>query len=374
VTRPRIWHFVYDDPRNPWVGGGGAVRAWEVYRRLQERFEVTVWYGAYPGARAEWREGVRYRPLGAPAPYAWSRWTFARAASRKLREGGYDVAVVEHSPYTPLRAPRNPNVVAVVHHLTGPTAERRWGVALGRIVRGWERRQLRRYAAIAATSQATAQALVRLGVRAPIVVVPAGVDDALFAMPRRREVPAVLYIGRLDAFQKGLDVLLEAFAAVARRSSGVRLWIAGRGRDRATLARCAEELGIGRRIRWWGAVSERGKRRLLAHASVFVQPSRFEGFGIAAAEAMAVGLPVVASAVDSLPEVVQPPEGGLVVPPEDPTALASALERLLCDADCRRALGQGARRIAERFRWDAVADSFAAFLEERLAQRGNPNP
>lgn len=367
MTRPTIWHFLYDDLRNPWVGGGGAVRAWELYRRLRDEFDITVWHGAYPGARAEDREGIRYVPLGSPSSYPWSRWTFARAARRLLERGGYDVALVEHSPYTPLRVPSSARVMGVVHHLTGPTAVQRWGQLLGALVAAWERRQLARYARIAATSFATAAALQRCGVRAPVSVIPAGVDDALFALPRRWVGPTILYLGRLDAFQKGLDVLLAALGRVVHRCPDVRLWLAGQGRDEQALRRKAEELGVATHIRWWGPVSEKMKHRLLTCAAVFVLPSRFEGFGIAAAEAMAAGVPVVATSVGSLPEVVG--DGGVLVPADDPGALATALEVLLSDPERRRRLGEAARQRAGRFRWSAIAASFAALLQDHVARR-----
>jgi len=77
----RVLHFIYDDPANPWVAGGGAVRVFELYRRLGGRVDATVVTGNYPGAADGVQGGVRYLRLGATGPYALSRLTYARAAN-----------------------------------------------------------------------------------------------------------------------------------------------------------------------------------------------------------------------------------------------------------------------------------------------------
>ncbi|HYJ80096.1 MAG TPA: glycosyltransferase, partial [Longimicrobiaceae bacterium] len=94
-----------------------------------------------------------------------------------------------------------------------------------------------------------------------------------------------------------------------------------------------------------------------------------EGFGMVAAEAMAAGVPLVAAAAGSLPEVVAPPEGGVLVPPGDAAALASATARLLDDPAACAALSASARVSAERFRWGAVAERHLEFLEQLAAAR-----
>ena len=118
-----------------------------------------------------------------------------------------------------------------------------------------------------------------------------------------------------------------------------------------------------------GAVDEAERQRLFAGAAVQLMPSRFEGFGMVAAEAMAAGVPLVAAAAGSLPEVVDAPRGGVLVPPGDARALADAVDRLLADPGAREALSASARASAERFRWEKVAEDHFAFLQ-RLAATG----
>lgn len=366
----RVAHCIYDDPENPWVGGGGAMRVFEVYRRLAGRVEATVLTGSFPGARDEVREGVRYRRLGASAPYPWSRWSYARAATRFLAGGAFDVGVYDFSVYTPLRLPRSRPVGLVVHMLHGPTAEDRWGPVAGRIVRRYERSLLRQARWISTTSrwmEAQLRPLAQPGAR--IAVIGSGVPDE-FRRVERREGGYLLSYGRFDLYQKGLDTLLHAFARVAPAHPGVELRIAGRGKDEPRVRELVRELGLGPRVRVLPGVEREEVLDLLSGALALVMPSRLEGLPMVPAEAMAAGVPVVATDVGAVAEVVDPPAGGVLVPPDDPDALAGALRALLDDPARRQALSKLARRSAERFSWDAVAERHLEFLRAVAADPG----
>jgi glycosyltransferase involved in cell wall biosynthesis len=360
----RVLHVIYDDPANPWVAGGGAVRVQELYRRLAGRVDATVATGNYPGARDQVLEGVRYLRLGARGPYAWSRASYAAAANRLLRTAEYDAAVFDFSSYTPILMPRGRPSGITVHHLTGPSARERWGPLLGPALSGLERTMIRRARRLTATSSATlAQLREIVAPGVPIDLVYAGVPDELFTLPRQPE-DFLLYFGRLDVIQKGLDTLLRAVALLVRERPALELRIAGRGKDLERVRGQARELGIEPNLRFLGAVDEAERQRLFSRAALQLMPSRFEGFGMVAAEAMAAGVPLVATAAGSLPEVVDAPRGGVLVPVDDAPALAAATARLLDDRAARDALSASARISAERFRWDAVADRHLEFLHK----------
>jgi glycosyltransferase involved in cell wall biosynthesis len=199
------------------------------------------------------------------------------------------------------------------------------------------------------------------------------VDDRLFRLPRE-ESDYLLYFGRLDWIQKGLDTLFDAVARLAARRPGVKLKVAGRGKDLDRAKAYVEALGLRGNVEFLGAVSDEERERLFAGARVLLMPSRFEGFGMVAAEAMAAGVPIVAAAGGALPEVVAPPEGGRIVPTDDAQALAAAVARLLDEPAERLALSRSARRSAERFRWDAVAHDHLAFLLALREDARGPNP
>ncbi len=364
----RVLHFIYDDPANPWVGGGGAVRVRELYRRLQGRVDVTVVTGSYPGARDETIDGISYIRLGADAPYAWSRLTYARAANSMIRNETYDAALFDFSGYTPLFLPKGRPTGVIVHHLTSPTARARWGRLLTTAMARLEIAMIRRASCVSATSLSSREAAQRIAPDTPIDMVGAGVPEELFGLIRR---PAefLLYFGRLDVYHKGIDTLLEALAIIARTRPDIELRIAGRGSSLDRIKAMAAGLGVTKNVRLLGSVTDAERNELLATAAVQLMPSRFEGFGLAAAEAMAAGVPLIAAAVGSLPEVVDAPLGGILVPSGDPAALATAAERLLGDRPARDKLSVTARESARRFSWSAVAETHLQFIEH-VAQRG----
>ena len=161
----------------------------------------------------------------------------------------------------------------------------------------------------------------------------------------------LLFVGRLR-IRKGIEVLLEALARLAAAGPVPPLLLAGEGEHRSALERRARELGLGdRQVRFLGRASAGQVRFLLEHARALVVPSTYEGMPLVVLEAMAAGLPVIASRVSGIPEVVVDGETGWLVPCEDPRALAGALEEALADVRTARARGEaGRRRVEERFR------------------------
>lgn len=356
----RVLHCIYDDPGNPWVGGGGSLRVWEIYRRLADQVNATVASGSYPGARNEVLDGVRYLRLGAERPYALSRLTYARAASRLLAEGDYDVALFDFSAYTPIRVPPGRPVGLVVHMLHGPTARARWGAVGGRLLAAFERHLLRSARHVCVTSDWLASQLVPIvDPGTNVVRVGSGVAAEFFEV-RRAEGDDLLFYGRFDLFQKGLDTLIDAFALLAPSFPDLRLCVAGRGKDGARVRDLASERGLESRLDFREGVSREEVLDLFAGARALLMPSRLEGLPMAAAEAMAAGIPVIATRVGALPELLD--GAGILIPPDDPRALADAAANLLRDGQSRERLSAAARATAERFRWDRVAREHLDFL------------
>jgi glycosyltransferase involved in cell wall biosynthesis len=166
-------------------------------------------------------------------------------------------------------------------------------------------------------------------------------------------------VGRLDR-QKGLDVLLRALVDVPE----ARLVLVGDGDERGSLESLTAELGLSERVRFAGWSDD--PRRALASFDVFVLPSRFEGFPLAIVEAMLARLPVVATDVGSVREAVVDGDTGLLVPPEDPEALAMALRALLNDAERRAVFGARGRERALVFSPAAMARAYERVYQEIL--------
>ncbi|HZP42487.1 MAG TPA: glycosyltransferase [Candidatus Binatia bacterium] len=230
--------------------------------------------------------------------------------------------------------------------------------------------------AFTAASANLVEALARVAAdHAPASVVPYGVDLERFAAHDRlaargrlgipgRE-PVVLYAGLLIA-RKGVDVLLDAFARVAREVPGVRLLLVGgsgeRDDRRADLVRRVAALGCTGRVVFLGRRPHHEMPLWLSAADVFAFPSRLEGSPNVVREAVACGTPVVVTALPGIADVVGP-DSGLVVPIDDPDALAGALVEALGRRWDRAAI----RRRATAWRWDANAE---ATLEVLVAASG----
>lgn len=218
---------------------------------------------------------------------------------------------------------------------------------------------------VVATSCATAEDLVRdYGVPAErLVVVPPGTDPAPLAAGSGDAAPLLLSVGSLIP-RKGQDLLVEALAGLAELPW--RLVLAGGARDAGYAERLrgrVAELGLDGRVEFLGEVPPERIAGLYAAADLYLQPSRLEGYGMAIAEALARGLPVVCGERAAI--VRELPPGSLAsVPADEPAALAAALRPLIEDGRRRAELAAGARRARERLPgWPAAAAAFAAALE-----------
>ena len=198
------------------------------------------------------------------------------------------------------------------------------------------------------------------------VVVPAE-PAAMAEAPRR-----IVFLGRINV-AKGLEDLLQAMPAVLASVPGCMLVIAGSGEVERFRA-LAVKLGVGEAVLFPGWVGDDGKAALLASAAVFVLPSHLEAMPMSVLEAMAFGLPVVATRVGGIPQAVRDGADGILVQPQDTPALANALVRVLSDWDLRCSLGVSARkRVQANFSAELVIPRvqslWKSVLQERSAAR-----
>jgi glycosyltransferase involved in cell wall biosynthesis len=275
-----------------------------------------------------------WRPLLLP-PFLAS---FTRAARRATRD-----ADLVHAHWWPAGA---------VARLTGrPYVVQLWGtdVELARrvaLLRPLARRVLASARLVICASRALADDARLLGAR-DVRVIPGGVDVPAEVGPED-EPPHVLFAGRLSPEKGVLDLLAAA--------NGLPLVVVGDGPLRRQVPGAL------------GFLPHEELERRYERAAVVACPSRREGFGVVAAEAMAHGRPVVASAVGGLLDLVADEQTGLLVPPGDVGALRAAIERLLGDAELRRRLGEAAREKARaELSWEVVVDrTLEAYDDARL--------
>ncbi len=361
----RILHIDPDDIDNP-LSGGDPVRTFEIYRRLARRHEITVLTPTFPGSTPEVvREGVRYVRLGRKVRNHGSSHhiTFFFALPGAIKRFEYDLLVEDFMPpmavtMTPLFN-RKP-LIASVQWFFAESLSRQYHLPffLG------ERYGIRMYRNFIVLTKAMKQLIEARHRSARCTVIANGVDDALYDIaPRFGNF--ILYIGRIDFAQKGLDLMLEAYRQIPEPTR-LPLVIAGGGYEEERLRRTVSRLGLESWVQLVGKVGAEQRLQLMRDCRFVCVPSRDETFGMVILEACAAAKPAIV--FDKWPMNEVAVCGGCEkVLPFDVTAYAQAMMAMLGEdepAMARR--GAVCREWAEGFRWDAIAAQQEAFYESVL--------
>jgi glycosyltransferase involved in cell wall biosynthesis len=353
----RFLAFNWRDPAHP-EAGGAELHLLEILSRAVRDGDAVTWLAeAFPGSKPEDEiRGIRVLRAG-----SWYNAHLALALlyRGKLRGERFDLVLEDINKvpfFTPcyVKAP----VLAVVPHLFGGTVFQEASPLLGAMVWAHERLIPFVYRAVPflAISESTRDDLERRGIaRGRIRVARCGLDHDTYAVtvpPDARSRPIVVFVGRLRKY-KGAQILLRAFARVARRVPDATLEIVGDGPYRSRLEEIARERSIQDRVRFLGATSQADKVAALNRAMVLAAPSPKEGWGLTVIEANACGTPVVASRSPGLVESVRDGETGFLVTHGDVEALSrrgpfACPWRRRGSGGLGSSRGSGATRRAER--------------------------
>ncbi|MFC3469861.1 glycosyltransferase family 4 protein [Massilia oculi] len=263
-----------------------------------------------------------------------------------------------------------------VFHLHGGGFRRYAQVDAGPLLRRWIRHTLEASSRVIALSPGWAAWVRECAPRARVVVVPNPVPNpapnpvhpASPAASEPAEAGRILFLGRLDP-AKGVDELLQACAVLAARHPRLRLVLGGSG-DLDWVRRRAGELGVANRVETPGWLDAAARDAQLARAWLFCLPSHAEGLPMSVLEAMAAGVPVVATRVGGIPEALADGALGLLVAPRDAPALACAIGRLLDDGPLHARLACAARAAVERhYSAGVVCAALAALYAQLLDER-----
>lgn len=403
----KVLHVVTAFPRydgdviTPWLG--------QLLLGLQEAgADVSVLAPAYRGGGAtEWR-GIPVRRFRY-APARLETLTHDQTAPDRLRERPWMASLLPGYAlgglWAAVRAAGNrPDVIhvhwAVPHGLFGAATQAASGGSAAivssyySVELNWIERRLpvlvpflrwtiESADVVTAISTSTANRVQRYAER-PVSVIPfaAGLstdDEATKAVDqadRAGQAPTFLFVGRLVE-RKGVEVLLRA---IRRLEDGSVLEIVGEGAHRARLEALARSLGVSDRVRFLGRVDERELRAAYARADVFVLPAVVdakgdtEGLGVVLLEALLAGVPVVASDVGGIPDIVTDGDTGWLVPSGDSASLATALSAVVADpTEASRRVERGRARIAERFTQERVVTDLLEAYREAMAARPGRN-
>jgi len=288
-----------------------------------------------------------------------------------LAPGRYDVVLSPHPLLTPTRRAAQVITIHDVDFLQHPERTRR------EIRRDYLRLAVshaRRAERVIVSSRFSAGAVSQLGIsRERIKICPPGAPE--WREPIRSRLPAdgyVLFMGTLEP-RKNVGMLLAAYGRLlARRPDLPKLVLAGRaGSEARPWLDAARQPPLAGHVEHVGYVTEQERQRVYSGARVLVLPSFHEGFGMPALEAMSLGIPVVASNLGALPELVG--DAGLLVSPHAEDALVSALERVLTEDHLADTLGARGRERAREFDWQATARAVRETCEEAVNARAHRN-
>jgi glycosyltransferase involved in cell wall biosynthesis len=324
----------------------------------------------------------------------WGTWLYMRNLGRWFRENPVDLAYVsmlKHDAYAVVAAGEKSRFPVVLRPegagKTGDIAWQSWG-NFGRLIG----LRCRRAAAFVAISEAVERELVqswrsgtlrsrwfceifrRTPAQPRIIAIPNGVpvpEEAWSGRRNWKESPCALFLGRL-APEKGLDTLIHAWPIIRKTYPSARLVITGSGPERANLEVDIRKLGLtlgpGHAVEFSGAVVD--VTTMFRAADLFVLPSREEGMSIALLEAMALGVPLVASAIPGNGRLVTDFVEGRLAPPDDPDALAQVIIEQWDDFDRAILMGRAARaRVEREFSIRAVARKHLALFQNVLRER-----
>jgi len=364
------WRDIHDP-----LGGGAEQHLHHILvGAVEAGHEVELVCSAYAGAPADDEiDGVRITRRG---DWRFANFILPGVVKERLRAERWDLLVEDINKipfYTPLYAGDVP-VVAVVPHLFGPTVYRETNpVAATYVWAGeWPLSLVYRRAWFEVISPSTRDDLMSRGLDGDrIEVVYCGLEHQRFELadpPPRDHPPLVVCWSRLRRY-KSTDVAIRAFGQIREELPEANMLVMGRGPDEPRLRRLVTKLGLDNAVAFTGHLAWDDLVRTLHRATVFLNPSPKEGWGLTVVEANQCGVPVVASDRPGLRDSVRDGQTGLLVPYGDPRAMAQAALQLLHDPDLWACHSDAARAWAGTFSWPRCVEESLA-LWQRVADSG----
>lgn len=350
----KILHLIYDHINNPWVGGGGAVRVYEIYKRLSERGHViTVISGNYPGAKDyKVNDNFEYKFVGSQKNYIISTFSYAFYTNRLLKDihKNYDVIVEDFAPWNPIFSFLvDKKSVLQLHQKEGFNILKRYNL-FGLPFLILENIYPRFFKKVIFVSQESKNKFKLDGtiISNGISYVEENISDGSY----------ISYIGRIDIYHKGLDILIDA---IKDGNLQVPVRIAGKGKDIEKLKNYIKSLNLEEKVFFEGFLSGEEKYNFIRNSKFLLMPSRFEAQGIVALEAAAMGKPVIVSDIPELKYVVE--NGfGISFKSGDSVDLKRKILFLLEQPELIKEMGKKGIEFAKNFTWDKISKIYENYL------------
>lgn len=370
----KILHLLYESKGDYFGIGGVGERAYKIYGYLKDRHDVTLLCKKYPGApqnKEKEIEGLKHIFVGSQSrSLTKSLLTYAYKAAKFVKRHGneFDIIIEDFSPAIPtfLHTYNKRPLVLQVQGYTGRFYFRKYNPLYASILFIIEYFRPRLYNNFVFISDESARRVLLKDKEADdnkhIEIIPNGVSPGLLDTAPREE-GYILYLGRIDIYSKGLDILIDAYREFYKSFSGVKLVIAGDGRDMKNFKDMLEKLprDIKSDVKLLGWVSDDKKSEVISRALFCVFPSRHEVQSIAALEAMACEKAVIVSDLPEFNYIIQN-RAGINFKTGDAISLSRAMKEFMENKEQRGVMGRTGREFMKNFTWDRVGDKFEEFL------------
>lgn len=356
----KILHIDYDDLNNPYAAGGQAYTTSELMQRLAKQHDITVVTGNYPGAKNITRKGVRYIRLGIGnkgyTVSMLSHW-FLLPFYVAFHQKRYDV-ILEcfTAPFTVSLIPfivRKP-LIALPSFFDSKKLAEKYNLPLDIFLNLF----IKKYKKFITLTDDLAQRVKKLNPSALCITVPGGITKDFF-LKRPLQGTYALYVGRIDIYNKGLQVLLEAWKMIDKN-----LIIAGSGKksEEDTLRALIKTYGLQKRVQFIGRVAGKKKIELYRRSAFIIQPSFYETFGYVALEALASGKLLICFDISGYRWI--PKKCSIKIAPFTANKLEKGIQKAFHAKKLQENAEKINRNFAKNFTWDAITQQFQQALEK----------
>ncbi len=362
----------YDSLNNPYYGGGGAVAVHEVAKRLAGNADVMIITGKYPNSKNETLDGVLYKRIGiASLPPQLAQLVFQFLLPFYVKKEKFDVWLESFTPpfstaFLPLFTKKP--VVGLTHLLGGEEMAKKYKLPFHII----EQTGLKYYKYCIVLTESLKKKVLYINPRIDTAVIANGVDPELLKENSEPENKHILFIGRIDVNQKGLDILIDAYKLV-ENEIGLPLVLVGKGipGDEDFLKKKIVKLDLVNKVKILGRLEGEEKHQVFRQSAFLVAPSRYENFPLIVYEAFAFGLPILVSSIPGFSWV--PDIASVKVDVENPKVLSKAMLDLSKNSEQRKIMGSAARGYVKSYSWEKVSDRYSEFLQTVLSYENLTN-
>lgn len=361
----KILQLIYESIGSPFGFGGAGVRAYEIYKRLKNRHNITLGCMKYPGAKDGEIEGLKHIFLGTESrSLTKSVFAYTITTAKFIKKYGkdFDVIVENFLPSTPFfsRFLTKTPVILQIQGIMEKHSFKKFSPYYSIPMYLVERFYPNLHDRFIFVSDVTKEKIMsKINNKNKIKfsrVIPNGINKELLNIDSKED-DYIVFMSRIDIYTKGLDLLIEAFKKIALEFPSIKLILAGYEFDKFDKLLSGLPVFLKDRVTYAGFLTGEDKVSLLSKAKLFVLPSRHESAPISILEAAACGKPLIVSDIPELRFVSE--EGfGLSFQSNNAFSLLEKIRLLLKNKDMRISMGQKARIYVERFLWDKLAIDF----------------